>query len=101
MTVFNAEQSQAITNNHNVIPLNEACIYGVDYLEIQSLVNSMDLFNLQDEQVKLVRLFVKKLHTNLKERESYKTEIVAGLLRTKDDFTFVSFVQALAEGLWC
>jgi len=102
MSVFNSEQSKQAIGKSLVIPTNKACIKGVDYSEIESLlsvINWLDTDNYQSE-IKLVRLFIKKLHANLKKRNSVKTEVVNGLLKTKDDFTFLSFVYELREGLW-
>ena len=102
MTNYNATQSQNAIGNAVVVPTNEACIKGIDYSEIESLVSVINLHSLDSHQheIKLIRLFIKKLHTRLHERDSYKTEIVNGLRKTKDDYTFVSFVSLLKEGLW-
>lgn len=102
MANLNAEQAKQATGNNLVVPTNKACIKGVDYSEIENLVvliDWLDTDNYQNE-IKLVRLFIKKLHANLKSRNSVKSELVNGLLKTKDDFTFLSFVYQLKEGLW-
>ena len=102
MANLNAKQSKQAIGNNLVVPTNEACIKGVNYSEIENLVLIINLFELDnyENEIKLVRLFIKKLHANLKERNSVKTEVVNGLLKTKDDFTFLSFVYQLREGLW-
>ena len=102
MSDFNSGQSKQAIGNNLVVPTNEACITGVDYSEIENLVLIINLFELDnyENEIKLVRLFIKKLHANLKSRNSFKAEVVNGLLKTKDDFTFLSFVYQLKEGLW-
>ena len=102
MTNMNAEQSQRAIGNSLVVLKNEASIKGIDYSEIEGLLNVIDLFNLDQhkQEVNLIRFFVKELHANLKKRNSVKTEIINGLLKTKDDYTFISYVSLLREGLW-
>ena len=79
-------------------------IEGNDYSEIELIVNSLDLFNLDDKvsqyKIKLIRLFIKKLLSNLKERNSYLVPIINGLHETTDDYTFVTCVYTLRKGLW-
>lgn len=101
MTNYNATQSQNAIGNAVVLPTNEACIKGINYSEIEALVSSitMNLPN-HEKEIKLVRLYIYRLHARLKERNSYKTEVVNGLLKTKDDYTFLSFVEIMKEGLW-
>jgi hypothetical protein len=102
MTNYNATQSQNAIGNLLVVPTNEACIKGIDHSEIESLLSVINLHNLDnyENEIKLVRLFVKKLHKRLQERESYKAEVINGLRKTKDDYTFLSFVSIMREGLW-
>ena len=106
MTNYTATQSQNAIGNAVVVPINKAYwevrIQGIDYSEIESVVSVIDLHNLDnyEQEIKLVRLFIKKLHTRLKERDSYKTAVVNGIRTTKDDYTFLSFVSIMKEGLW-
>ena len=108
MTTLNAKQAQSLIGNSLVLPINAPAINntikGVDYSEVEQIVNSLDFFNLDDElsqyKIKLVRLFIKKLLNNLKERDSYLVPIINGLHKTKDDFTFISWVYQVKEGLW-
>lgn len=106
MTVFNSEQRNQAIGKSLVIPTNEACIKGNDYTEIEPILNSIDFFDLISDttlyarEIKLLRLFVKKLHKKLATRNSYVAPVVKGLLDIEDDYTFVSFVSLMKEGLW-
>lgn len=95
-------EAQELLRNKIVVPKNTACIRGIDFSEVAGLFFVIDVFDIDSYQneIKLLRLFVKKLHANLKERQSCKTPIVKGLLNTKDDYTFVTFAHQLREGLW-
>ena len=103
-----AEQSQKKIGNSLVLPMNKPAIdntiKGVAYDEVAKIVESLDVFNLDDElsqyKIKLVRLFIKRLLTRLKERNSYLVPIINGLDKTKDDYTFITWVYQMREGLW-
>lgn len=103
-----AEQSQKKIGNSLVLPMNKPAIdntiKGVAYDEVAKIVESLDVFNLDDElsqyKIKLVRLFIKKLRDRLKARDSFKYEVVNGLHKTKDDYTFITWVYQMREGLW-
>ena len=106
MTVFNSEQKNLAIGKSLVIPTNEACIKGNDYTEIEPILNSINFLELISNttlyarEISLLRLFVKKLHKNLETRNSYVAPVVKGLLDIEDDYTFVSFVSLMKEGLW-
>jgi hypothetical protein len=103
-----AKQSQKKISNSLVLPMNKPAIdntiKGVTYDEVAKIVKSLDVFNLDDElsqyKIKLVRLFIKKLRDRLKARDSFKYEVVNGLHKTKDDYTFITWVYQMREGLW-
>lgn len=107
MTELTAKQSAKLTTGL-VLPMNKSAIdnmiQGVSYDEIAKIVKSVDVFNLDDElsqyKIKLIRIFIKKLLDRLKARDSYLVPIVNGLHKTKDDFTFVTWVYQMREGLW-
>ena len=102
MSNLNSQEHNEAIGNNLVVPTNKACIKGIDYSEIDSLLSVIDIFDTDNYQkeIKLVRLFVKKLHDNLKSRESFKTPLVKGLTKVDDDFTFITYTQQLREGLW-
>jgi hypothetical protein len=108
MTIYNAKQSKNAIGNSLVLPINKSAIdttiKGITYDEIAQIVKSLDVFNLDDElsqyKIKLVRIFVKKLRDKLKERNSCKYEVVNGLHKTKDDYTLITWVYQMREGLW-
>jgi hypothetical protein len=108
MTELTAEQSKKLIGNSLVLPANKSAIdntiKGVSYEEVAKIMKSLDVHNLDDElsqyKIKLVRIFVKKLRDRLKARDSYKYEVVNGLHKTKDDYTFITWTYQMREGLW-
>lgn len=78
----------------------EPRIKGVHYSEIQSVVNSIDLFDIDTQKVAIVREFISALLANLQKRDSYLVPAVSGIANIEDDFTFIQWVHTTRELLW-
>ena len=78
----------------------EPRINGVDYSEIEAVVNSLDLFNLDTKKVAIVREFITQLLNHLQKRDSYLVPAVSGIAQIEDDFTFIQWVHTTRELLW-
>ena len=78
----------------------EPRVNGVHYSEIESVVNSIDLFDIDTHKVALVREFISALLLRLQKRDSYLVPAVSGIANIEDDFTFIQWVHATRELLW-
>lgn len=78
----------------------EPRVQGVHYSEIEEIVNSLDLFNLDTDKVATVREFISALLVNLQKRDSYLVPAVSGIAKIEDDFTFIQWVHTTRELLW-
>lgn len=91
-----------------VVPMNksaiEKTIKGVNYSEVEKIVETLDVYDLDNlyakQVVKVVRIYVTKLLKRLESRESYLVPLVEGLKNTTDDYTFITSVYLLKDVLW-
>lgn len=90
---------------HNATePRIKDVIEGFHYSEIDSTLDSLDLFNLDTDEAKakvaIVREFVSQLLSRVSQRDSFKAPAIAGIANLEDDFTFIQWVIASRELLW-